>query len=483
MAKKTAAKKKTKKAPKGKKKSFKDKIREKVLEIRDRSPHLKGKTDDEAMGEFQKCLDDEMEEFPPERHPRRTEFVYWKRAFGRMRNKYKRRLRSQATPFVGKVMGWKTPRDMMGKIIAAQLDLAKTNLTKALNEGLIMYTTSEDPDTGEKVRTPVKDQFGQYIPRDARERFKKINPETGQPWDNRNYGKELQHSWQFDCWLVCTPEEGEPDIRFATMSVSGIKATPGEFQLIPPVGSNVRFLALDRTPQEEEEVYVLRNSAQTEFEVLPDESLEATIADLWHADPDKIKGLHELCWEVDELEECFEEHGTMADGTVNWDLVVLTRGDVVDVSVTDTRSGNKWFRLERTTVDDDEDSLDELDTGFGDEDWDPEEDEIPDSTQTWVGQELHEYMDFGRNSVVYVLGRPVKMPMRNEDGELMKDDDGNVILGPVSISAYGVWADPDYKSVIEKEKVEESSADIDDDTVDPDEEYEGEEDEEDEGEW
>jgi len=471
LAKKTTAKKKTTKIV-SKDDRKEDKWKEVILvlveKIRKISPNLKNKTEEEVKQEFLGMINKEYEKFPKEKYPKRTEKVYWKRTFSKFRNKYKKMLRSQAIPFVGKVLGYKPARDMMENIINKQLELAETNLSKALRDGLIMFSESEDPDTGEAMRKPVKDKFGKYIPRDTRKTFNKKD-DKGNLMKNRNFGKALQSSWSMTVYLICGPEEQSGEPRYTTMDVRYAKAEPGQHQLKVPVGKNVRFLALNRTPEDMENEYYLRSSSQTEFEVLPDDHLPVTLADLFNS-----KIMSKIARECDNLEDYYEEYGTKEDGSTNWDLVTLTRGDVVDMSLEKTSGGNMWIRLERTTVYDD---ISDLDTGFGDDE-DEEEADIPDSTTCWIGPHLQHLIDFAQDSVVYVLGRPNKMAERDEDGETLVDDDGAVIMTPVSITTYGLWVDPEWKEEINKEEIEDNEEEIEDEgEIEPEEEDEGDEEE------
>jgi len=66
------------------------------------------------------------------------------------------------------------------------------------------------------------------------------------------------------------------------------------------------------------------------------------------------------------------------------------------------------------------------------------------------------------------------MESRDEQGNPLKDEDTEEPLyDPVSVTAYGIWADPEYKEDLEKKNIEE----YDDDEVEG-EDYEPEMDEE-----
>lgn len=489
MAKKSTTKKSTKKAPKPKPKVAKPTGAKKTLKwqatllnkvrgIARKSPLLRDKEDEDIIGEYKEYLAKEYKKYPKEDYPSRDEETYWRRAFTKFRGKYKKALRSSATPWLGKIVGVKAPNDMMAKKILEQIGLAKTNLTKALKEGLIMFTEEKD-DIGAMVREPIKDDFGKYIARDTRETFNKKD-KNGNLMVNRNHGKPMQHSWNMQVFVICAPEDGSKDVNFATLNVRGVLAEPGKRQLSPPIGNDVRFMALDRTPDPilndegeitwEPEFYTLNSSSSTKFDVLPDNTLPVSIAKLF-----KAGFMQGIAREANDLEDFYNENATKEDGKINWDMVVFTRGDVSDIGLEKTGSGNKWFRMERTAI---EGEWEDLDTGFGEED----EEEIPDSLQILVPDHLQKFLDFAESSVVYVVGRPSKMPKQDADRNPIVDEDNQPVLSPVSIFAYGIWADPEYKEEIDHEDVEDNTEEIDDEAsvkVNAEENNEEESDEED----
>jgi len=458
MAKQTASKenskKTTKKAPKqakgkkkkanGKKKgsdAWQETILKKVVQIGKKAPSLSSKPEEEVVAEFRAILELEFEKFPREKYPKRSDRVYWKRAFAKFRNKHKKLLRSPAIYYWGKILGCKESRDMMGKMREESLTLADSNLDKALRDGVIMFEKYTDADTGEVKKKPQLDEHGQYIPRDTRKTFPRAKNPDGSPKKNPGFGEELKSSWTRTVFLVSAPEDDSGPVRKTTFELRGTKAMPEIGIKVPRMGTNVRFLALNRTPEydedtpEEEILWVLRSSSQTEFEILPEDQLPP-LSQLFKSDV--LKG-----WtaEPDELEDYHDENATNDDGSVNWDEFVLTRGDVVQLSLEPTKSGNLWLRFEKTTIDED---IDELDDGFGELD----DEDIPDSTTAWIPPHLKESLDFGEDSLVYIGGRTGRMEARDENGNPIKDEDTDEpVYDPVNVSAYGLWADPEFKEL------------------------------------
>jgi len=263
---KKAAKNDAKEPPSEKSTEWQEKVLKKVIGIGKKAPSLKQKTEDEVIEEFKSILELEYKRFPKAKYPSRTDIVYWKRSFAKFRNRHKKLVRSPATWFMGKVLGARESRDMMEKMINTAMELASNNEKKALRDGVIMFDEVEDEDTGEKTRVPKLNKQGQYIPRDARRTFPKAKDKDGNPKKNPRYGKELESSWTRPIILIAAPEDDSGPVKLARLELRGTKAMPDALKI--PVNKNVRFLALDRTPDNEESEYVLRSSNQTEFELL-----------------------------------------------------------------------------------------------------------------------------------------------------------------------------------------------------------------------
>lgn len=304
------------------------------------------------------------------------------RALQRLSLVYKKQLRSPAVGFEGIVIGTSDVVDIIAKQRKEAISLFKTEPQETVARG-------------------ITDENGNPLD---------VRPEFSGGRKNPNFGKPLpEHNYLRNVYGVVVKSKVENDTpKFFTMTITGDKAIDEGIPTFKPI----RFMAIDRTPQELKGTnYVLNASTFTTIK----EDTDLVLPD--------IETLVKSTCTITSIPDLETYHNSVKD---NLSRIVIVEGSVSMLNLEPTALGSRVMSIE-----DEQASLDNIDQNTGVTCWIP----------------LRAEIDFAEGSKVLVVGRTAQGKK--------KDDAGNVTeeAGDVTINTYGVYAVPNYK--IELPNIEE----------------------------
>lgn len=296
------------------------------------------------------------------------------RALKRLALLYKKQLKSPAVGFEGIVIGLGDCNDIVAKQKREAIELFKKDPQQAVSQGFV-------------------DENG--VPLNTLSVFKdgRKNPGFGKPLPEHNYLRNV-----YGIAIKSNVVNDEP--KFFSMGFSGEKAQSDNIPMFTPV----RFMAIDKTPKETEDVmYVLNQSSFTSINEDKDLKLP------------EFEGLLKATPYFTEIKDLLDFHNANKD---NFNRVVITEGSVSSLKLEPTSVGSRVI-----TIEDEDLALEDIEAHSG--------------VTCWVP--LRTNIDFAEGSKILVVGR-------TSQGN-KKDDAGNKTeeLGDVTINVYGLYALPDFK--------------------------------------
>lgn len=299
--------------------------------------------------------------------------------------KYKKLLRSPAVGFEGIIIGMSEMNDMVLKM--------RTDAIKSFNE---------NPQFA--VEAGVCNEMGEPLDTRAQWANGKQNLGFGKPLPEHNYIRNI--------YGIALKSKSSDKPKYFSMSLNGEKAVNDNI----PLFKGIRFMAIDRTPEELKEYqYNLNASLFTKFE--EDKNLQLQPANL-------LKGVCDNM--IVPLQKLGEYHSQNKD---NYNRIVIINGTVSSLNLEPTAFGTRVMYIDNL------EDIENLDAK---------------GATCWVPPRID--VDFAEGSKVFVIGRTTQGKKKDATGQLTEE------LGDVSINVYGIYPETKVEVPTEITKLTEENS-------------------------
>ena len=306
------------------------------------------------------------------------------RALQRLALTFKKQLRSPAVSFEGIIIGVGDVVDTVMKKRKEAIDFFNTNPQKSIEMG-------------------ITDINGN--PLDVRKEWS-----DGKP--NNNFGKPLpENSYLrniFGIAMKSTLKDAKP--KFFSMTISGEVAKNDNINMFKPV----RFRAIDKTPQEVQDKFILNSSTFSKFDI--DETIKL---------PSTKELINTYCSNlIVKMSNLQEYHNRVKE---DFNRIVIVEGDVSTLVMEPSSAGSRRLIIE------DSDNIDLESKGL----------------TCWIPLRIP--IDFAEQSKVLIVGRTGQGTKKDEAGNKTEE------LGDININTFGVYAIPEYKILPLQESITEET--------------------------
>jgi hypothetical protein len=391
-----------------------------------------GKTEDEMWRMFEK----EYLEKSRKNNADKPELVIYKRALRKLRMSTKKTRRTGKVPKIeGLVVADMGRRDKNEYSRNIALQLANDNLRQAIKDGVIMFKEITRSD-GKKVRKPIKNKRGEYIPRDTRKTYgPNFLDNEGNQIPNKNYGKAIKKGNYEAKYLIYASVDGdEPQLYMYKLKKSHADPETGLFL---PYGTPISFGGFIQTDMQDRDrlimdralgIPILNGFKNQEIVIIPsrDDVPEEDLEDgvMYQEDFPTVYDLYEQGvfdhFEIDSLSDLRRWANENED---NYGIIFCANVDVLDKGEDATSSGNFLLKFDdESLLMADEDDLEDYDEVVG-----------------WVQGSLENVMsEFGIGGQVMIIGRARVTELKDDDDLPVEADDGTPLMGPPVANIYGI---------------------------------------------
>lgn len=322
----------------------------------------------------------------------------------RLFNEFKSEMRSSARYFVGVVMSNPTPFDWGNRDYEMCMDKYHTNEKRAITE---RYVTVKRDKTQKVIGVVPIDYWKKKAKEEAR--AKEANEE---PDYSKIKSREIpEHAFIKTVGGLFMPREAfdKQDwskLHPAEITVSGAQADPGSPKYLrPEKGVTYKLKLTNRTPKDEEGLWLLNTTTLTKLETV-EEGIDLS--------PDEIRQYYDALYcPLGELSEFHEsDMATSDDGSKEFgQKLVMTEGDVIDIQLSDDPKQSHRIYIDDESI------------GMGPED----SDDLLMSTLCWFPGD--EPIPFGKNSRIQVFGKTSRALKKDQDTGELTDEWGDITIG------------------------------------------------------